>query len=123
MLQTTLLNVKEKLISYHLFNEDTAKLDRFINLLKLYNSGEVILPRVFKIELKISIEEVYKVLTELVKLNILEINYKIACSHPSDHPIQETYRTIGDIPTESCNMCEEECILLKNVTIVFRVIY
>lgn len=99
---------------------DDNKLNMLEKILIKYNNS--ILPvDVVKDNLRLNYENTNKLLMELAKNNILELNYKIWCDSSVTNPDEHIYRDFLDIPMETCENCEKKCRILNNVVIVYRV--
>jgi antitoxin component YwqK of YwqJK toxin-antitoxin module len=73
------------------------------------------MPGVLIKQLNISVEEAYDHCTELVKENILEIEYHYWC----DCEFKGIYEYYGDIP-EQCPWCDKEINRLEDTFIGFK---
>lgn len=99
---------------------DDNKLNMLEKILRKYNNS--ILPvDVVKDNLRLNYENTNKLLMELAKNNILELNYKIWCDSSVTNPDEYIYRDFLDIPMDTCENCEKRCRILNNVVIVYRV--
>ncbi|KEI16920.1 hypothetical protein Z959_08820 [Clostridium novyi B str. ATCC 27606] len=77
--------------------------------------------KVVKRELKVSYEEVHRLMTFLSTKEILKPKYKILCENNCLTGASKSYDDLDDIPINICDRCERECVLLEKVIIEFEV--
>lgn len=123
MLQETLLAMRdslEKLNSEKMFvtNED---IENVVNYFKELKKGSFIFPMKFMEEVKVSIDKVYDILTQLEDSKFIEPIFQIYC-HECDSFQKGYYLTLLDIPDEElCEFCNES-LGEKNIMVRYRVI-
>lgn len=72
--------------------------------------------------LDISFDDAKIIIRNLLKSNVLEMNFKIDCcdEYLTAKPLY--YETLEDIPDEVCEDCSKKCQLLRKIIIVYKVI-
>ncbi len=99
-----------------------TQLDDLLELLKWYKKDELIYPGVVIRQLSVDSNVAYKVLEELRKIGIVEINYELYC-HDCNKFYSEVYRRINEIPLEfSCENCGSILPSMEHAIIIYRVI-
>jgi len=72
--------------------------------------------------LDISFEDAKLIIRVLLKINVLEMNFKVNCcdEHLTAMPLY--YDVFEDIPDEICDDCDKKCQILRKVIIVYKVV-
>ncbi len=86
-----------------------------------YHSGSWIYPSVIKRFSGIKIEDVYKLLTELEHLSIVESWYELCCGHCQR--VLGTVRQFNELPERfKCEVCGNKMSALENIIKIYRMI-
>ncbi len=122
MLENTLCNIIETLITSHNLNDYQIKQLKL--QIKHWHKDTIIYPGMFKSKLNIKIAEAYDILDFFKKNNILERNYEVYCKNchkfkgiiirtPSEYKSLKMY----------CDFCNSELSPLEDSIVIYRVIY
>ena len=117
MLLNTLALI-ETSINQKLHNVDVPKL---INFFKYYRKGMWLYPGVLKRKFGISISDVYELLYDLEKKNILQSYYELYCG--GCQKSNGYVRLFNELPEEfECELCHLELPTLNNSVLIYKVI-
>ena len=121
---STLQKVKNYLKRYKLLDDDSIL--KFLELLSIYKLNSFIFPQYFIDNANITDDVCYKIFSHLANLGILELNYKIYCSH-CHHITNEIFESLNEVEDYlNCESCSEpisnEGNPFKYLIIIYKVI-
>lgn len=112
-LEHILGNYKEK------FNSE--QLEGLAKILETY-AGGIVPISVVRRELRIDIDKVQDLMVYLESQGILKSMYKVYCPSKSECVREELYDDIRKIPKKYCDKCDENCLYIENISVVFKVV-
>ncbi|EPY2310860.1 hypothetical protein FDE98_02360 [Clostridium sporogenes] len=120
MLSKLLEGLEKALKNYKIKLTDN-QIQSLSEILDFY-SGGVIPMRTVRRELNLSMDETEDLMIYLETKGILKSAYKVYCPDKSECIREEIYDDVRDIPKAHCDKCDERCIYLKNIIVVFKVV-
>ncbi|ELC8385959.1 hypothetical protein QYB55_001089 [Clostridium perfringens] len=98
--------------------EDLSNIEKVFS----YYKGGIVPLKVIKQKTKLSYEEIHKLMTILVTKGILKPKYVIACDKNASTGASRIFDSLTDIPIKVCDRCNENCIVLENISVEFEVL-
>lgn len=107
-----------KQYEYKFSKEEVAIL---FDLLDFYKDGIIPMP-VIRRKLNLDIDNAWNLLIYLESKGVVKSMYKVYCNIKSEAIREEIYDDIRKVPKKHCDKCEEGCLYIENVGVVFKVV-
>ncbi|MBS6601458.1 MAG: hypothetical protein ACLR02_06000 [Clostridium sp.] len=85
-------------------------------------SGGIIPMPVIRRELKLTTKETENLMVFLETKGILRSKYRVYCPDSNLCAKETIYNDIRDIPKKKCDRCDNGCLYVENIAVVFEVI-
>ncbi|ALR90193.1 hypothetical protein [Clostridium butyricum] len=116
-----LLEKLEQLLKNHNLKLNNQQIQSLAEILDIY-SGGIVPISVIRRELKLNINDTQELMIYLEDKGILKSMLKVCCPSKSESVREELYDDIRNIPKKYCDKCDENCMYIENISVVFKVI-
>ena len=118
---STLLEKLEIVLNDCKIKLNKSQLNSLAEALSFYKGG-IIPISVIRRELRLTNEEVADLMIYMETKGILKSKYKVYCPSKSEGVMETFYDDVRQIPKKYCDKCDENCMYLENIVVVFEVI-
>lgn len=100
---------------------DESKVNELNSFLKFHFGGHISCNDLAN-RLNITLKDAKELTRILLKMDVIEMNFKLDCCDEYSTNKTIFYEAFDDIPNEICEDCDNRCQLLRRVIIVYKVI-
>ncbi|CAI3660815.1 hypothetical protein [Clostridium neonatale] len=116
-----LLEKLEQILKNHKLKLNNQQIQTLVEIFNIY-SGGVVPISVVRRELKLNINDTQELMIYLESKGILKSMLKVCCPSKPESVREELYDDIRKIPKKYCDKCDENCMYVENISVVFKVV-